>query len=401
VRLGLIVAAALALRVAYVVLLAGDRYLPGPTGDSMFFHEIAGLLADGHGFRSPYPPADLALTAEHPPLWPHTLAAFSALGFENILAHRLVGALIGTGSVGLIGLLGARFAGERGGLLAASVAAAHPVLIAADGSMLSETLFGMLVLASLLAAVGLRDRPSTLRAVMLGVLVGLAALARGEGLALIALLAVPAAWGPRRGRPVRVAAVTLVAVVVLLPWTARNWTKFDRPVLVSTNAGTLLRGANCKSTYHGDLLGFWDVNCLRHSTEENEARRSAIFAEDGIRYAGDHFTRLGVVVPVRLLRGANLWRPAQQIRLAEGRVRWVEAVGQGLSLLLLPLAVYGAVLLRRRRDPLGLLLAPAAVSVAVIVFGYGYPRFRFTADLVAVVLAGAAAAMLLERRRSA
>jgi hypothetical protein len=49
---------------------------------------------------------------------------------------------VGTGTVIAIGYLGRRVAGERVGLLAAAHRRGLPVLIGADASLLTESLFG-------------------------------------------------------------------------------------------------------------------------------------------------------------------------------------------------------------------------------------------------------------------
>ena len=69
-------------------------------------------------------------------------------------------------------------------------------------------------------------------------------------------------------------------------------------MLLSTNDGTTLLGANCDSTYYDDVGG-WDIRCLgpvpidRPSTRRC-ARPSA--ADVAVDYVGDHLGRLPVVV---------------------------------------------------------------------------------------------------------
>ena len=402
-RLAAAMAGALALRLLYTVAVAGDDFSPGRQGDFIFFHQVANLIADGKGFVSPYtieyfhrsPPS-----AEHPPLWPLLLSASSKLGFKSILAHRLVGVPLGVATVGVLGLIGRRLAGERAGLAVASIAAVHPLLIAADGSLMSETLFGLCVAAALLAALRLLERPTAGRAAMLGAAIGLAALTRGEGLLLLLLLALPAAWAAgRERRAVRIAAALLAAAIVIAPWTVRNWTAFDQPVLLSTNDSTVLTGANCDRTYHGRDLGYWRVDCRTRITKENEAEQAAIWRRHGLRYARRHAGRLvAVVAPVRVLRTWGVWQPARQVHEAEGRDFTMERLGIAVYFLLLPLAAWGALLLRRRGGPLWVLLVPPGLVTVVSALAYGYTRFRHPADLAIVVLAGLALAQLGQRR---
>lgn len=404
VRLGAILLGALLVRLVYTIGGPGNAYSDGPAGDFFYFHEIANLLADGRGFVAPFTLQELGEarpTAEHPPLWPLVLAAGSEIGGNGLLSHRLVGVPLGVATAGVLGLIGRRLGGETAGLMVAALAACHPLLIAADGSLMSETLYGLCVATALLLALKLLERPSLPRAAGLGAAIGLAALTRGEGLLLLPLLALPVAWiGSRgtRGRLTVAGVAVLTAVLVIAPWTIRNWSTFDQPVLLSTNDSTVLTGANCDATYRGRDMGFWRVDCRSQITKENEAEQAAIWREDGLDYARDHAGRLPVVVPVRVMRTWDLWQPKRQIDEAEGRDRTMETLGVIVYFLLLPLAAYGAILLRRLRVPLWVLLVPPAAVTIVSVLGYGYTRFRHTADLAIVVLAGLALAHLAERR---
>ena len=74
-------------------------------------------------------------------------------------------------------------------------------------------------------------------------------------------------------------------------------------------------------------------------------------------------------------------------------------LGLGVFFLLLPLAAYGFVLLRRRRAPVWILTAPLiTVSITALV-AYGTPRFRHSAELTIVVLAAIALDRLWTRAR--
>ena len=58
----------------------------------------------------------------------------------------------------IVALLGRRLAGERAGLIAAGIAAIYPTLIAADGALMSETLYGLLTQRPAFAG---RSRPAS------------------------------------------------------------------------------------------------------------------------------------------------------------------------------------------------------------------------------------------------
>jgi hypothetical protein len=189
-------------------------------------------------------------------------------------------------------------------------------------------------------------------------------------------------------------------VLVLAPWAVRNWSEFGRPVLISTNDGTLLAGANCDLTYHGIDLGFWNVDCIsKRDPSLNEAEQEAVWRREGVNYAGDHAGRLPVVLLARLGRTFDVYQPRRMVLNAEGRWKRVDQAGIVMYFLLWPFAIAGGVILwRRRRSDLLILLTPVAMVLVQTLTGYGIPRFRHAAEITLVVLAGVAIAALSSRR---
>jgi hypothetical protein len=179
-------------------------------------------------------------------------------------------------------------------------------------------------------------------------------------------------------------------VVVLVPWTVRNLSTFDKPVALSTNDGGLVAGANCPSTYKGRDIGSWDIRCVPTAPASDESVASQRARTQGVDYATDHASRVPLVVAARLGRTFELLQPVRQAEQAEGRAEGLELAGAIVWWALLPLGVYGLVLLRRRGVPITPLLAPFALAVAATLIGYGVPRFRHPADVALAVLAGVA-----------
>jgi 4-amino-4-deoxy-L-arabinose transferase-like glycosyltransferase len=388
-----IVGLAVAIRVIYALFEA--PWPPPALDDQFYFSALPKLIADGHGFSAPFRYAfdDVVVaTAEHPPLYSLVLALPASVGLDSDDAFRLVGALFGGGIVAVAGLLGRHIGGWRTGLPAAGLAAVHPALIAADGALMSESLYGLLAALVLLAALRLLDGPTARRALALGVVAGLAALTRGEALLLLPLVLAPIV---RRPDGLRAAALaTLAFVVVLTPWTVRNWAAFDRPVLVATNSGTAVAGANCEETYAGSRLGGWWPNCIREHPG-NEAEHHSEALRDGLRYAGDHTGRLPVVLAARLGRVWSVYDPFQ---IPEGRSPRVQKAGVLFYFLLVPLAVVGALALRRRRAALWVMLTPVIVVSLTALLTYGNVRFRESAEISELVLAAVGIDALWRRR---
>ena len=403
VRLALICAAGLALRALY--LLTVGRHVTG-IGDWFFYHWQANDIAAGRGFDEPFRwrfDHVLLPSAGHPPLYPLVLSAISAAGGTGTLAHRLLGLPLGVVTIALVGLLGRRAGGERIGLIAAGLCAISPIMVAADGALMSETLYSPLIALVLLAAWRLLERPAAWVAAATGAAIGLAALTRSEGLLLLPLLAWPVALrsgGARRDRAIRLVLATAACLVVIAPWTIRNLDAFGRLVPISNNDSTVIAGANCGLTYHGPNLGSWDIGCISKRRLDNEAAQAAVWRSEGLRYARDHASRLPLVLLVRLARVWDLWQPRRQVLLDEGRQLRMSQAGVAFFYLLAALGIAGALALRRRGQPLLILLAPAvAICVAALV-GYGIPRLRHGFEIPLMVLAAAGIAAVWDRLRA-
>lgn len=395
-RLAAIVAAGVAVRLVHVLAIAPSTEI---FTDGWFFHEVGNAVAGGHGYVNP---GELLFkgvsvpTAMHPPLYTWVLAGATKLGISGDEAQRTLGCLFGAGTIAVVGLLGRRVSGARAGLVAAALAAFYPLLIAADGALMSETVLGLLIALALLTAYRLHDEPRVRWAAVLGLLIGLAALTRAESLLLLLLLALPVAWR----RPKLLAACLVAAVVVVAPWTARNWDVFGQPVLVSTNDGTTLAGANCDATYHGHALGSFDTACIGPVRFTNEAKQADRYRSDATSYAGDHLGRLPVVAATRVLRLWGLYQPTQLAYDAQNRRLSVQEAGVLFSYLLIPLAVFGGIVLRRRKEPLYILLAPILLVTVTCVLTYGGLRLRQAGEIPLVVLAGVGAVTAWERWRA-
>jgi hypothetical protein len=167
-------------------------------------------------------------------------------------------------------------------------------------------------------------------------------------------------------------------------------------VLVATNSGTAIAGANCDVTYaSGDKLGGWWPPCIQEHPGKNEAEHHAEALRDGARYAGDHLGRLPVVLAARTGRVWSVYKPFQ---IPEGRSVRVQKLGVVMFFLLLPLAAAGTLLLHRRGVVTWILLVPFIIVTVTALTTYGNLRFREPAEICLVVLAGVALDELLRRR---
>jgi hypothetical protein len=192
--------------------------------------------------------------------------------------------------------------------------------------------------------------------------------------------------------------------VILAPWLARNWITFNQPTAISTNEGGLLAGANCHAAYYTELIGTWA--CFPRNDPAwgtNEAVIAGHLRSRAFDYIGDHGGRVPAVVGVRVLRVWDVWKPRSAARFeASIADRHVDAQRAAmLSLYVLaPFAVAGAIVLRRRGEPLGILVAPLVFVTLVAALSYGSTRFRVAAEPSIVVLASLGIAAAWQRVRS-
>jgi 4-amino-4-deoxy-L-arabinose transferase-like glycosyltransferase len=390
--------ALLALAVRVVSILANADF--PVVGDALAFHLEGGHLADGEGFRRAFEDVP---TAEYPPLHTVFVAVADLLGLHSIEGQKLFFAVIGTVTVVLVALLGrAVTRNDRVGVIAGVLAALYPMLWMPDGALMAETTYGVFVTGTLLAAVALLRRPTLRNAVVLGVVGALAALTRGEGAGLVALLACAVAWrtpGTWRVRARLVVVVGVAALVVIAPWTIRNLSTFEKPVPISANANEIWVGANCPDVYYGPLIGSWKFGCYGSRPPGDESARAAVYRQRGLDYMKDHAGRLPLVVLARVGRLLDVYQPWNQgafISAGEGRHPRATHLGLLAFWLLVPFAICGALLLRRRREPaLIVLLTPVVLVVAVAVVTYGSTRFRFAAEPALVVLGAVTVETLL------
>lgn len=178
------------------------------------------------------------------PLYPAWLAGlywFTGGSYNEVLyAQAPLGAL----AVFLTYLLGRRLFGHGPGLGAALGVAVHFVLIQQSVRYLSEILFTPAVLVVALALKRATDHPSSGRLAVAGALIGVANLVRPTlFLFPLFLLFVLPALLPWRQAVRAGAVVVLVSGLVILPWMARNYLRYDAFLPLATSNAILWQGS--------------------------------------------------------------------------------------------------------------------------------------------------------------
>jgi 4-amino-4-deoxy-L-arabinose transferase-like glycosyltransferase len=216
--------------------------------DEKHYVQLANNILDGNGFAwGPGRP-----TSIRPPLYPALVASvFAIAGRGSFQAVRLLQIALSLVTVALLVELGRRVFSISVGRYAAAIFFLYPSLIFFNFTILTETLFTMLLVLFLLLSVMLIDTPRVLTAVLCGATLGLAALTRSVlwpvpliFCPLVALLL----RAPMRIRLALPAAVFAGYALIVAPWAIRN-TKLQSVVtIVDTMGGLNLRMGNYEYT---------------------------------------------------------------------------------------------------------------------------------------------------------
>jgi 4-amino-4-deoxy-L-arabinose transferase-like glycosyltransferase len=401
-----LIAAAFAIRLAYV------GATPGMTlrDDGLDYdgHAVAialtGRFSDTLAYGRP--------TAFRPPAFPYLLGGvYRVAGVaradeaRRVVVARRTQVVIGTALVAAIGLVAAQLFGGVVALVALALAAVYVPLVTMSGSVMSEPLFAVFMLASLSAAIAHRRSPHRVRwALLAGLLAGLAILTRANALILLLPLGL-AVWDgrPRWSARALAAPVALVAVALLaiVPWTIRNERVLHHFVPVSTQLGSALAGTyNDEARTDPEHPASWRslrsvpsyADIFSKVRQTNEAVLEQRLRHRAERYALDHPTYPAVVAFWATVRGLELdgrswWRhTAATVSIRPG---WADR-GVYCFWMFAVLAVAGAFTAAARRTPWFVWAFPALMYLSVVFLVIETPRYRTPLDPFIVLLAALA-----------
>jgi hypothetical protein len=290
--------------------------------------------------------------------------------------------------------------------------------VALNAALLSEPLFVTTELGLVLAVLAYRRSGDLRLAAAAGVLAGLGALTRANGV----LLAVPALIGAWHVRPllsrralVGPAVVVLATALTIAPWTIRNAVVFDRFVPVSTQAGYGLSGTyNDESRADHRYPARWRgpqvtaaYGPLFRRPGVDEAELDADLRSRAADYAIDHPLYVAESIWWNGLRMFDLARRhpddvsglRRERGLGRGADRLVTWSGYAIEVAALFGLLVLAALPRGRRGPLFLWLIPPLMVIGALAI-LGNSRYRAPVEPFLAVLAALALVALWDRVRS-
>jgi len=380
---------------------------------------------------------------------------FGLGGAVSTNEQRLALAAVGVGLIGLMGSTARSVAGERCGIIAACIAAVHPLIWINDAMLQVESMYAVAIVWVLNAAFRWWRTRSMAAMIELSVAIGIAALLRPEAQLLLVAIVVPllvragdVAWGRRL---VQFGAAVLICALAWVPWLAWNQHRFALAPLagMTVSTGTVLVQAYCDETFYGEALGYWAAHCFvqpvtgeirKGETSEQAVDRllrvdglsrrlldsgaatvagsavsirldpavlddseiDAVYRAQALEYARNHLRRLPAVAVARVARTLDLFRPFDTLRLSyqvEGRPRVPSTIGLVVHWCLMGLSIVGLAVCWRRRQTVVPYVGTIATVLITTGLTFGVVRYRIPVDLVEVILGSVAIDALLDRRR--
>jgi hypothetical protein len=225
-------------------VLAAWWFPAEPANDHRMMFDMASGVAAGRGYLWP----NGQPTAFFPPAISLLLALGFLTGLPTLVVAKLFGLVTGVGLVAVTFWFARRVLTPIQARWATLLTALSPTLVVYSATVGYEPLLGILVLAYLYLVNRLVfDRAGWGPVAALGLLAGLGSLVKPVCLLLPAFVPV---LGLRHGRGpwsrwlAMAAGTTAIMLLVIAPWTVRNWIALGSPVLISTNGGPVLYSAN-------------------------------------------------------------------------------------------------------------------------------------------------------------
>jgi 4-amino-4-deoxy-L-arabinose transferase-like glycosyltransferase len=238
------------------------------TKDSLEYVEPALSLVDGGPF---------SLAQRRTPIYPAVMAGSVALFGRDVLAITFAQHLLGVGTAIFTYGIGRLTFGRAAGLLAGLAAALSSPLLIYEHYLITESVFTFfLTLSMLLLVAGLR-RERMVYFALGGLALGLAALTRPVGQAVLVALPLAALVVFRRWRPSIVACVLAGGCFALLvvPWAIRNQVVYGTPAAASTGRFLISR-----SVKHERNFVFYEKEVGAYPGENPQRTRARQIAQE-------------------------------------------------------------------------------------------------------------------------
>jgi Dolichyl-phosphate-mannose-protein mannosyltransferase len=280
------------------------------------------------------------LTAYRPPGYPLLLSILALLGMD-IVSFRILNFILLSLTLFLLFTLIKKIHNPISGVLSVFIALAYVVLFYTAGILVPQTLGAFLLLLTLNLLIPKKSL-TLQRSFFIGIITGIHILAIPSSTFLLVPFSGWLFWKKRFSSGVSLVGCFIVGmIIVIAPWSYRNYKVFDSFVFVSTNSGlNLLLGNNENA---GPESGaFADINRYRSMTlGMNEARTDAFFSASAMKYIKENKLRSAKMYFLKFLNhfGINNQFATSQQNNQNYEILMLLSYGLILILLIVRLAV--------------------------------------------------------------
>jgi 4-amino-4-deoxy-L-arabinose transferase-like glycosyltransferase len=384
-----------------------------PGSDASEYDSYAWNLAQGHGYSgfSPDVNGPDGKPLEHPTAYrsPGTSVVWAGIFWS--FGHRyaivkILQCILDTLTILVIFDIGRKCFNDRVALLAAAIYAVWPTALLYTSILGSEPLYTLLFCCAISLSLDFAKRESWTRAIAAGVVFGLAMLTRGNAVLMVAMMIPWSVWQFRKTPRflARGLAISFVALLMLVPWTVRNYRVFHAFVPFQTEGGdTLLGSYNRIVAYDPSYYGYW-IYPLPMLSEyrnqitapNNEVIRDHVETQLAMQWVRNHPEKWWYFAESKFRRS---WTPFLQPNAPRlYRVSMLASWGPVLVLFALgffPIAFY----FLKTNNPGWILHLGVAHFVFTALIFYGASRFRFPIEGLCIILASATLVWLYENTR--
>ena len=317
----------LIIRLLYIILMPTVVF-----GDATIYDGLAIGLIEGKGYGG-------GVGSLIPPGQPFFLATiYSVFGYNTQIAC-IFQAFISSLTCIIIYYIGKSVLNKKIGIISGFIAAIYPTFIIYSGQLLTETLFIFLLPLSILYLLKVHEEPSAKNLIITGVSFGLATLVRPIILGFIPLILI---WmllssKDRKKNLMRFVAIFVIMMVVVSPWTIRNYNVHHDFVLVSLNGGCCFwMGNNPDATgrvlEQGNDAMLWTI----WNMTDDEVARDKLFYKKGLEFIKENPSKFLVL---SIKKFAYFWGFILPFFTCYLYDYFINPIPKGLFMVLAPLTV--------------------------------------------------------------
>lgn len=350
-----------------------------------YYLPIARNLTAGRAYNTP----ESATLSKIAPAYPYFMSAVFHLFGESLTALRVAQCILDALTVGLLFGVARLVFGKRTACLAGLAACFYPFSIYFCFSVSTETLFTFLLIAFALVTVKALQTDDWLVFAGAGVLLGLTTLTRATTQLFPLVLVATVLWvkGFEWQRVARCGVLVAAFVLVILPWTVRNYLALGDFIPVSTGTGSvLLQGSD-------ERFFTIDGKSQHYAGFHERARRRGIKRPDNAKESeiDRYITRVGIeryvirfeerplsIIPFMAKKFLRLWYATE-----EG---WHQGKILAVNGLIVPFALLGVVFSRRRERHGAWAFVVALLAYFVLIHWLLLPLARYMVPVTPLLI---------------